>query len=179
MRQTTAKRTVVSGVLFVLLFWLINGSLVGTSRLAEITGGPNILDFQFGYTPEVAWALLESLGEEGRAFYLSRIVPLDVLFPPAYAGFFALCTGLLLRKSNLGRFALLTAIPVFGLLSDYLENACIVAMLLRFPETAPMAARLGNVATVAKFTLCFASLAVIFVLAVLLAVRRLRRTCGF
>lgn len=179
-REASAKRVLVSFVLFVAVAVLINGRFAGTAGLVEITGGPALLDMEVhGYSAERAYELLGSLGGQGRAFYLRRIAPVDVFFPPVYALFFASLMAFLLKKLSRGGvpapWAYLVFLPPLLAMSyDWIENAGIAAMLMRYPDVLPKAVVIASRATVAKFLMFGTSVAVCCLLLAALAVSRLR-----
>jgi hypothetical protein len=82
--KASLKKAIIFSAIFAIMFALINKSGIGVAGLLKITGGASILDLEIGYTYEQAKDILTALGEEGRAFYLTRIMPLDFPFPVAY-----------------------------------------------------------------------------------------------
>src|SRR5512137_404206 len=89
-RIATGKAVLASLVLWLAVAALINGRPFGLTQLHEITGGATILDMTFTRGPDQVYAVLSALGEAGRAFDLTRIVPLDFVFPFTYGLFLAL-----------------------------------------------------------------------------------------
>lgn len=73
-KMTGRKALVILGI-FVIIWWLIDFSPIGVARLEEITGGVGILDFETRYSADFAYNWLESMGEAGRNFHLTRIMP--------------------------------------------------------------------------------------------------------
>ena len=138
---------------YVVLLVLINGQPFGVGQLKEITGGTGILDLEVLYTPEQAYALFAAMGDAGRSFDLTHIVPLDLLFPFAYTLFDAVAiTWLLHRWLPAGsRWHRLNVVPVVGGIADYLENLGIITMLVAWPAPLPAIARFTMVAGLVKF----------------------------
>jgi hypothetical protein len=148
-------------VVWLIALALINGKPFGLKQLQEITGGPTILDMTFTTGPESVYAVLDSLGEAGRAFDLTHIVPLDLVFPFTYALFLALgiSWGLSRLLSEGSPLLLLNLAPVFAAAADYSENAGVITLLLTYP------ARLDPVAwfVSAMYVIKFAFSAVSFI----------------
>jgi hypothetical protein len=160
---TSGKMVLAALAGYLVLLVLINGQPFGVAQLKEITGGTGILDLGFLYTPEQAYALFSAMGEAGRAFDLTRIVPLDMLFPFAYTLFDAVAiTWLLHRWLPAGsRWHRLNVVPVVGGIADYLENFGIIMMLVAWPAPLPDIARFTMVAGLVKFL--FGALAFIII----------------
>lgn len=147
-------RTVLAALVGILVTgFLVNGRPFGIAELKSITGGVGILDMEILYTPQQAYAFLSAMGEAGRSFELTRIIPLDLLVPFFYALFLStLITWILHRwlpaESGWHR---LNVVPVIGALFDYLENLGIIAMLLAYPVEMYSIAQITMAATLLKF----------------------------
>lgn len=168
-RIATGKSLAASLVLWIVFLVLINGAPFGIAKLQEITGGATILDMQFTSGPDQVYAVLDALGEVGRAFYLTHIVPLDLVFPFAYGLFLSLAISWVLLRflPADSPWLFLNFAPVAAAAADYCENAGVLTLLLTYP------ARLDPVAmwtsgmyvikfafSVLSFTTLFAALAV-------------------
>jgi hypothetical protein len=85
--------------------------------------------------PDQVYAVLFALGNAGRAFDLTHIVPLDLVFPFTYALFLAL--GISWALSRLlpegSPWFLLNLAPVLAAAADYCENVGVIALLLTYP----------------------------------------------
>jgi hypothetical protein len=150
----TSGRTVLAAFAGILVTgFLVNGRPFGIAELKSITGGVGVLDMELFYTPDQAYAFLSAMGEAGRSFELTRIVPLDLLVPFFYALFLSTLISWILKKwlpveSGWHR---LNVIPVIGALFDYLENLGIIAMLLAWPMEMYSIAQITMAATLLKF----------------------------
>jgi len=152
----TSGRTVLVGLVGILVTgFLVNGRPFGIAELKSITGGVGILDMEILYTPDQAYALLAAMGEAGRSFELTRIIPLDLLVPFFYALFLSTLISWLLKKwlPADSPWHRLNVIPVIGALFDYLENLGIIAMLLAWPMEMYSIAQITMAATLLKFGL--------------------------
>lgn len=133
---TTGPRALAALIGFFVLGYLINGRPFGVAELKSITGGIGILDMEVLYTPQEAYAHLAAMGEAGRAFALTHIVPLDLVLPAVYTLAYAFVITWLLRQWLPGesRWHRLNVVPVIGGICDYCENFGIIAMLLAWPQ---------------------------------------------
>ena len=153
-RITSARTVLASFIGFVISFIIINSRPFGTEQLLDITGGVGLLDMELLYTPEQAYTHLAAMGEAGRAFDLTHIVPLDFVFPFMYTFFFAVTITWLLHKLLPAQsgWHRLNVIPLVGGIADYMENLGIITMIAAWPDQFPDIARFTMVAGLFKFT---------------------------
>lgn len=160
----TSGRTILAALagLMVTAF-LVNGRPFGVAQLNEITGGVGILDMEILYTPDQAYTFLTAMGEAGRAFDLTHIIPIDLFVPFFYALFLStFITWLLHRWLPAGSpWHRLNLVPVVGAVFDYLENLGIIGMLLAWPARMPEIAQFTMASTLLKFS--FSALAFLIV----------------
>jgi hypothetical protein len=161
----SSPRTILLSLVGLLITgFLVNGRPFGVAELKSITGGVGILDMEVFYTPEQAYAFLAAMGDAGRAFELTHIIPLDLLVPLFYGLFLSTFISWLLHRwlPEKSRWHRLNVIPVIGALFDYLENLGIIAMLLAWPMEMYSIAQITMAATLLKFG--FSILAFVIVL---------------
>ncbi len=176
----TSPRMVFLSLLgFLITAFLINGRPFGVAQLNEITGGVGLLDMEFLYTPQQAYAHLAAMGEAGRAFDLTHIVPLDLVFPFMYTLFYAVTMTWFLRQwlPKASGWYRLNVIPVIGGTCDYLENAGIIAMLLAWPTQLEAVAQFAMVAGLVKFGAIILAGIIIMIAFAGWAVTSVRRRC--
>ncbi|PRY26951.1 hypothetical protein CLV78_1011056 [Aliiruegeria haliotis] len=116
-----------------------------------------------GYSPADAATLLEALGAEGRAYYLSYQILLDTLYPAALALTLIatlLWIGQRISGSMLVRFGI--ALSASSALFDYIENLGIVAMIWSWPSISVPLVNAASTATIVKSVIT--TLAVLVVL---------------
>jgi len=150
----TSPRMVFASLIgFLFTAFLINGRPFGVAQLKEITGGVGLLDMEFLYSPEQAYAHLAVMGDAGRAFDLTHIVPLDLIFPFMYTLFYAVTMTWFLHQwlPAASGWHRLNVIPVIGGACDYLENFGIIAMLLSWPAQLDAVALFTMIAGLVKF----------------------------
>lgn len=119
----------------------------------------------FGYSSTEAATLLEALGVEGRAYYLSHQIALDTLYPVmlALTLIATICWfGRRMPNRKLVRFGI--ALSVGTALFDYVENLGIVAMIWSWPEISVPLVYATSTATILKSA--FTTLAVLLTLLV-------------
>jgi len=107
-----------------------------------------------GYHPNDAAALLEALGAEGRAYYLSYQIALDTVYPAmlALTLIAMICWfGRRMPGSKLVRAGIILSVgcAVF----DYLENIGIAAMIWSWPEVSVPLVYATSTATILKSAL--------------------------
>ena len=177
--KSTWKTSVFFTLLFITFYLLINFSGIGVSGLLDITGGASILDFEFGYTYEKADEMLSALGQEGRNFYLTKLLPLDFLFPLVYMLCFAGTTALLIKcLKQKERLAALLLVPVFAMVFDWSENIGIIAMLHNYKDLPMLAVSLSSISGILKTVFVIGSVittGVLFLLFILMGIRKNRR----
>ncbi len=133
--KISVKKALISTLVFAILLWLIDFSPIGVAGLLKITDGVGILDYESRYTADYAYLWLESMTEAGRYFHLTRIMPLDIIYPPSLMCFMFSWLSLILKKSAKEKSPLWYSLilPPIYLLLDWIENIGITAMLLKFP----------------------------------------------
>jgi hypothetical protein len=108
----------------------------------------------FGYGSSEAATLLNALGVEGRNYYLSRQIPLDLLYPAMFAVTLIATVfwfGKRMPNSSLVRLGINLAVG--AVLFDYAENLGIVAMIRSWPDTSDALVFATSAATIAKSAL--------------------------
>jgi len=171
------KIALLFAFLFGVFYLLINFSGFGVAGLLEVTGGASILDFEFGFTYEKALAMLGALGADGRSFYLTKIIPLDFLFPLSYMLCYSSLIALLLKYTSLRKPGIyLLMFPVLGMLCDWTENIGIIVMLNSYPNLHEWVVSLTSTAGIIKAVLSVGNLLIIAMLLLLALRKRLLKT---
>lgn len=164
----------ISGKSILLLFVATNivyavMLLVTIPQVMVFADGMKLLDMlPFGYEAQYVQLLFEELGEDGRNAYLTRQLPLDMIYP----GLFAISNSLIMVYflSKMGKFngwvVNLAFVPVVVGLADYAENAGIITMLLNYPNQTDTMVELTSTFSVVKAmstTVYFVSLMVVLI----------------
>jgi len=163
-RAATGKAVLVSLFLFMAAAAIISGRPFGLARLQEITGGPTIPDMTFTTGPDSVYAVLDALGDAGRLFDLTHIVPLDLMFPFTYGLFLALgiSWGLSRLLPENSPWLLLNLAPVLAAAADYCENAGVITLLLAYPARLDPVAWFVSAMYVIKFAFSAVSYLTLF-----------------
>ena len=113
------------------------------------------LDTLTSYTPEKAYNLISSYGDQGRQSYVLTELTLDLIYPLISALMFSFTIFYAFRHGFPGFewTGQLALIPLGVLLADYLENICVIFMLLIYPGQIPIVAEISNIFTITKFVL--------------------------
>src|SRR5688572_24043403 len=133
------------------------------AELQEFSGGNGPIDLQLFYTPAKVYSMVDSYGEEGRAFYLMHELTIDVIYPVVYTLFFALLITWLFQRgfAQGSKMQKLNVVPFGAFLFDMLENVCIVIMLTAHPGQPVIVAWLGTIFTVIKWLFAAATIVLI------------------
>jgi len=145
----SAKFTIVSSaaaasVYLVMIFWTLQ-------HLRQVAGVPPFDMQPLGYSVLEARQLLTALGKQGRHYYLTYQIPLDLIYPALLA-----LTLISILRWSAGRAgfprAIRAGIPLaLGAATlDYLENAFVAAMLIEGPGCSEILIRLASAATMLK-----------------------------
>lgn len=127
--------------------------LVTIPSVMTFSDGMKLLDMlPFGYESEYVRQLFDTLGEEGRSTYLKRQLPVDMLYPGLFAISYSLIMVYFLSKMNKfnGWVVNLAFLPIVAGLADYLENAGIITMLIKYPNQTRLMAELTSTFSVLK-----------------------------
>jgi hypothetical protein len=174
--KATLGKALLFTIIFVMLYILINFTPVGVSGLLKITNGANILDFEFGYSRDKAYHMIAALGEDGRSFYLTKIIPMDFPFPFAYMLCYAGWISLLIKYiAPLSAAKYLTFVPLFAMLFDWLENLGIILMLSNYPNMPLLAIYTASISGILKTLFTLGSISIILVSLTVYIVKKKRK----
>ncbi len=150
-RLATGRTILILLALFV-FFNAVIMPMVG-AKIQEYSGGIGPFDLQLAYTPEQAFTMLKAYGEQGRPFYALVDLTLDVIYPVVTFLLFGALLTFLLRRGfpNNATMQKLALLPLGTILMDYLENICVVTMLMTFPNPSTLVAQLSSLFTTSKW----------------------------
>ncbi|WP_129676378.1 hypothetical protein [Candidatus Chloroploca sp. Khr17] len=114
--------------------------------LQGYSGGAGILDIDWLYTADHAYAVLTAYGQAGRSYYLSVFSVVDLFTPILMNLFLAMSISMVFGRAFPADHPLLklNLLPFVAMAGDYLENILIVVLILAYP------ARLDGLATAAS-----------------------------
>ena len=128
-----------------------------------------------GYSAEQANSLLSALGSSGRRYYLTRQIPLDLVYPALMAlTLVSLLKWLGLRGAHRKLVQIGVWFSIGAAVVDYLENVGICLMILSWPETSANTVLAASVASIAKSGLTMAAVLTVLLGAVFWAFKRIR-----
>jgi hypothetical protein len=132
-------------IYFLMLFYTI-------PIVTNFANGMEIFDLQpTGFSSNYALTLLEGLGAEGRDYYLYRQIPLDMIYPSLFGISFSLLLNYIFKKAKLcSKYYILTLIPLFAGLFDYIENIGIILMLTSYPSFSSLLANVTSLFSILK-----------------------------
>lgn len=152
------KHKTISGKSILLLFVGTNivyaaMLLVTIPLVMAFADGMKLLDMlPTGYESEYVNLLFDTLGEEGRHAYLTRQLPIDMIYPGLFAFSYSLIMVYFLSKLDRfkGWIVNLAFLPIVAGMADYLENAGIITMLLKYPNQTSWMVELTSTFSVVK-----------------------------
>lgn len=175
LEQLASWKTILIALVVTMLFAVV----IFPSRDRELkrdSGLQNpILDLRFSYTPDDAYTVMKSLESEGRRLYVETTASEDLVFPLTYV----LCLAFTLTavfqaafsptfRTISGKpgahlttagiqaaasFRSITRLPFLVLACDYLENGCLIVLMLIYPTRLNWLARLASIFTSLKWIL--------------------------
>ena len=122
-------------------------------HIQQLAGGLKPFDLlPQGYDIAYATSFLEHIKEEGRHFYLTKQIPLDLIYPGMFAFTFAVMWLWLLHKSAdiSETWAWLALLPILAGIADYIENMFIVTMLYTYPDISSVVVSAASFSTIIK-----------------------------
>jgi hypothetical protein len=151
MMQTLSKLATGKNILILLALFLLVNFLVVPLVYPRF----QTLDMLNGYTPTQAYQLISSYGEQGRQSYAIIEVTLDLLYPFVSGLMFSLLILYSFQRGlpNLKWNGWLALLPFAVMLADYLENTCVIILLLGYPRQLTAVAQIANIFTTAKMVL--------------------------
>ncbi|MBK9461404.1 MAG: hypothetical protein IPN94_18765 [Sphingobacteriales bacterium] len=136
-------------------FLVFNALILPTAEqhIKAYSGGVGVLDLQLGYTPDKAYDMVAAYGEQGRQLYAMVEIIADTFYPLIYTLFFCLLISFIYQKTTqVGtKLRLINLVPLLSMGFDYLENSCILTLLLTFPNRYNAVAQVGSVFTLLKW----------------------------
>jgi len=154
-------------VVLYLVFILVLFPAVG----GELNAAP--LDLMFSYTPDQAYARIESYGPQLRYSYAISAMTLDVAYPLVYSVMFSVWLTLMLKSG--GRLACaIRMLPFVILLLDLMENTGIVIMLQNYPDRLDRLASITSLATSFKWIMAWSVIGLTLILSINWLIQRIR-----
>lgn len=160
--QHYGKAAIAFGIAATIIYLLMIS--ITLPHIEDISGGVPFDMRPFGYDRSAAVELLNALGEDGRNYYLTRQIPLDMMYPALLALTLAsliMWFGLSGAKTGLVQIGI--ALSVGAALFDYAENLGVSIMILKWPNLPHMLVQASSLATISKSCLTVAALVMVLV----------------
>lgn len=152
--------------------------LVTIPALSRFSEGMTIPDMMpTGYDHAYLQRLMQTLGKEGRRYYLTRQIPLDLLYPFLFGLTYSLMTAWAFKRFGAfsNKVCALALLPLIAALADYAENFGLIATLCKYPDASESLSQVSSAFTWIKSS-STALFFVFFLLAlVFLSVSRIRK----
>ncbi|GGZ92443.1 hypothetical protein [Algibacter mikhailovii] len=139
-------------------------------KTMEFSNGMKLLDMMpSGYDLNYVNELFSTLGENGRATYLTNQIPMGMIYPLLFGLSYCLLLGYFLKKLNKLHipYLYLCILPLIAGISDYLENTGIIIMLNHYPDLTETMVNTSHTFTILKSistTVFFIALIIILIL---------------
>ncbi|MFK7874743.1 MAG: hypothetical protein AB8B71_03035 [Paracoccaceae bacterium] len=126
--------------------------IFGTLAHIETLSGLRPFDMRpGGYSAELANSLIDALGPSGRWYYLTRQIPLDLVYPSLMAlTLISLFKWLGSRDVSQRLVRIGTWFSIAAAIADYLENVGICLMILSWPEISANTVLAASAASIVK-----------------------------
>ncbi|KPA21682.1 hypothetical protein shim_23890 [Shimia sp. SK013] len=143
-RQAALFGLAAAGIYLLMIF--------GTLAHIETVSGLRPFDMRpGGYSAESANSLIDALESSGRWYYLTRQIPLDLVYPSLMAlTLISLFKWLGSRDVSQKLVRIGTWFSSAAAIADYLENAGICFMILSWPEVSANTVLAASVASIVK-----------------------------
>jgi hypothetical protein len=150
--------------------------IFGTLAHIETLSGLRPFDMRpGGYSAEQANSLIDALGSSGRRYYLTRQIPLDLVYPSLMAlTLISLFKWLGSRDVSQKLVRIGTWFSIAAAIADYLENVGICLMILSWPEISANTVLATSVASIVKSGLTATAVLIVLLGAVYWASKRAR-----
>ena len=147
-------------------------------RTMHHANGLRLLDIMpTGYNLNDVNKLFDALGTIGRETYLTRQIPVDMIYPLLSGLTYCLILGYVLKKLNKLNtpFLYICVLPLIAGLVDYLENFGIIILLKSYPDISQSMVSIISVFTVIKFIISGIFFLALIILFAWLGIRTLNR----
>lgn len=147
----------------------------------EFANGMKLLDMMpTGYDWNYVTELFSSLGESGRHVYLTRQIPVDMIYPLLFGISYCLLLAYFLKKLNklYVPYTYLCLLPIIAGAADYLENLGIIIMLKSYPQLKETAVYATNICSLIKSISTSIFFLVLIVILLLLGIKIISKNKG-
>ncbi|HEY0743927.1 MAG TPA: hypothetical protein VGD40_20820 [Chryseosolibacter sp.] len=156
--------------------------LVTIPHVMAFANGMPLLDMMpAGYSHGYVFQLLEALGADGRDAYVTKQIPVDMIYPGLFAITYLLVFRYFLNKtgSASSRWNVISLLPLIAGFCDYVENFLFINMIIGYPEISQQTVRIASIFSVAKSgttTIYFVSLSLLLIFVGVKAFRKSKQS---
>jgi len=150
-KNLTGKKVLLLFILTNILYAIM--LTVTIPKTMTFSDGMKLLDMMpTGYDSEYVNSLFETLGVNGREFYLYNQIPVDMVYPFLFGISYCLLIAYFLKKLNKlnSPFFYLCFLPIVAGMADYLENFGIINMLNNYPNLSQISIDATNIFSIVK-----------------------------
>lgn len=151
--------------------------LVSIPATMEFSNGLQLLDMMpAGYDLEYVNTLFETLGNTGRQIYLTKQIPVDMIYPLLFGISYAAVLAYFLSKlPKLNHnYLYLCLFPIIAGIADYIENIGIVTMLNAYPTVTETSVHTTSIFSIIKSSTTSIYFIILIIVLIVLGIRRLK-----
>ena len=143
--------------------------VVTIPHVMAFSGGMPLLDMMpTGYAHDYVVSLLAALGAGGRDAYLTKQIPVDMIYPGLFGITYALVFLFFLKKINntTTYWTLISYLPLIAGVCDYIENFFFIKMIKSYPIISEGSVTIASAFSIMKSsatTLYFISLSLLLI----------------
>jgi hypothetical protein len=146
-----------------------------SNNLSNFIANEEILDLRMGYSFDDAVHYLNSLGEDGRKYYLNTFHLVDTFYPIIYFAFYVITLSYFIKKIFKSKICFIVLlVPLIGSICDYGENIFINSFIKNMNNITEKNVIIANYFTRIKFISVYSSLLLIILLMVFHMINKLR-----
>lgn len=153
--------------------------LVTIPHVMAFSEGIPLLDMMpAGYTFDDVTKLLEALGTEGRDAYLTRQIPVDMIYPGLFAITYSLVFRYLMKKAGNTRsgWNVISYLPFIAGACDYIENIFFITIITGYPDVAKQTVKMASAFSVTKSSTTTLYFICLLLLLIFVGVKAFRRS---
>jgi hypothetical protein len=160
-KRISWKTVLFASLLFALFIILV---LPRMSDYTKANIGSESADSSFFYDGDQLYNIAESYGEDGRSLYILLRWTFDILWPLVYFAFLLSVIVFLCKSLDVHLLSHSYILPFLAMAFDFLENTLVTFVMVFFPRKVLWLGSLAGFVTALKWSLLYASFALIFLL---------------
>lgn len=177
--QSFRKSAKVGNALILLLSCLVFTGVVlpwASSELKSASSETTRVDLPFSYTTEQLYTILKSYGSQGREWYTLMELTIFTIYPLLCSMLTGVCILMFYSrlhvKDNL--IKIFFVLPLVSLLANWIENICMVFILVNYPYKLETVVKLANICAQTKWIFLVVSIGTAVAGGMLMLIRYIR-----